>query len=87
MSNKFGHEKSNRRDVARKISRASAWSKSQAQIERTKFNTEKKRIKSNLNAKGKPKKRNESQFPNHELHQQKDGSYLSDVYELSLIHI
>ena len=38
MSDKFGHEKSNRRDIATKISRYSALSKSQAQIERIKRN-------------------------------------------------
>ena len=81
MSNKFGHEKSNRRDVARKASRESNWSKLKAQIERTKFNTKKKKTKSVPNSKPKLKKRDESQFPNHDLHKQDDGSYVSDVYK------
>ena len=80
MSNKFGHEKSNRRDIVRSISRDSAWSKSQAQLERIKFNTKQNKVRSSPDAKGETNNHEESQFPDHELHQKEDGSYVSKVY-------
>ena len=85
MGYKHGHEKSNRRGIAKKISRYSAWSKSQAQIERIKFNTKqnKNKLRSNQ-TEAKPKKRDDSLFPNHELRRKEDGSYMSEAYRFDV---
>ena len=82
MSDKFGHEKSNSRDKAKKVAWEAICSRQNARAERIKFNQRRKKRKEQAKElpSFKPAKRCKEDFPDHVLTKQKDGSLLSHKY-------